>query len=84
MLRSTLRLLVMGMVVFFLFGEEQGQSYECEYTGYDCQDDGCGTTLPAAPTSRYRMFTYKCCLDGDGDFFGTSCYEYAFPSGSCC
>ena len=84
MLRSTLRLLVMGMVVFFLFGEEQGKSYECEYRGWDCVDDGCGwPDIPTAPTSRYRVNVYKCCVDG-GDFMGPSCYEYETPTGSCC
>lgn len=83
MLRSTLRLLVMGMVVFFLFGGEQGQSYECEYRGWDCEDSGCGINLPVGPTSRYRVNTYKCCVDG-GDFMGPSCYEYSVPTGSCC
>ena len=85
MLRSTLRLLVMGMVVFFLFGEEPGQSYECEYRGWDCKGSGCG--FPSSPGnstgSRWRVNVFKCCVDG-GDFMGPSCYETEVPTYSCC
>ena len=59
MTRSVLRMFVVLATALYLFAGADGgdvQAYECWHMGFDCDGQGCGWNLPAAPTRSYQYF----------------------------